>query len=1410
MLFLMLFTAMAVNAEGVTAKWDFRNDLPSGIQEATNYQGVEADVESTVEGISMHVDATNGKLYCVGRNNAQMNPGTILQVPVYTTKDVVTVEGYPGYCHFAVGEEENGSESTVSHTATSAEVKKGYVEVTATEGNNYIYCVQVAIDKLPAQDILATWDYADENVMSETMALSGASAEGQVKAVEDNGVLMTVAANGALFRNNGNNIQVRQGAVFKVPVKSTEDVVTVYGYPNYSYYTIGNSEEITNTSTTPSTSYTAKNSDVAQGYVAITSTNNNNYFYKITVLQKALEEKPVLENVPATATFPFNLGTEGQTADFGDAADYFLASKVTYGEGLQLKDANSGAGIAETRFEPYSQNNSADETNIINFTIQPKFGLTFTPTSVALKTTRFGTDNGLLDIKWLNADGTTVTLATEVKPNRNSGANPANADEEGQKYSNLSYEVSGATPGEGACGLQINLYHLQNGKQIGFADIVITGMLNGQEVEVPMLASFTANGKKYLADDIFTADGASYKATVELFSTDPMISAENPVTEVTPYSGEIGEITYSGDNESSVATIPVVSGEIIIDYIVNFVRKPFFTLTYFDTDNSIMGTQQVEKDTPIGEFDIDYNTAKAAEGNKVRGWFVKPTGGVKYTVDDIITDDLNLYAVDTEIEESSNYKKYNFDLTSQEFYPEDHEAFVPVGTGYWHDVQHGWAFHNGDRIELLVGPKASISVTNCRYGDGSAELKFTDAAGNEIALIPAVTEGDGEIQAVQYEGEPGKLYIDVVSSGEIYIHSIRIVNTAETSYASNGNWYFVKPGDATSLIDVLDVVNGVNGNREAERSFIFLPDGTYDLRDATLTAVSGNNISLIGQSMEGTIIKNAPFYTEEGIGKTATLVNSGQNLYMQDITLQNALDYYGAQAAGLEGGRAVCLQDRGDRAIFKYVTMLSYQDTYYSQNTKQSYWEDCDIHGTVDFLCGGGDVRFQNTILSLEPRNVNGTGGRTITAPTTTGEFGYVFDNCTVVDLAKGKGDWNFGRTWQNNPIAVYLNTTLDVNAAKTLVSSRWTQKGMNNRDPKIFGEYGTVNEAGENITPASNVITSFGGQFETILTAEQAAEFSYDKMFKENENAWDPASLTIQKDAPETSYSNGKLTWKAVEGAIAYAVFKNDIFQDVVIEGTSYEVEAENGDVLTVRSANSMGGFGEAASVEVNEVTLLLDENAENEIPAVGTEVTTVNTVRTIVGGSWNSLCLPFDIPADELAKEDHPFYDAQIMQLSGATFNEAANAQNIDFLPATAIEAGKPYVIKVDADVVNPTFSNVVIGAVEPLTTVAGNCTMVGVINPYEFAAADKGVFFLSAGNKFSYVGEPGVMKGMRAFFQINGLPEDAYSNVAVTFSGANGIKYVGAATTSDKIYDLQGRQVNSISNKGVYIVNGRKYVK
>ena len=1225
---LMLIATFAAKAQeegAITATWDFGNEdvmnavmAFSGTTEAGDVDAVEKN------GVKMTVEA-NGASFRTNDNNIQVRSGAVFKVPVTTTGSVVFVSGFPGYSKFSIGNSTEELTGDQTYTATAMDVKNGYVAVTSLDDNNYYYKLSVTL----VPPTVGTWDFGNADIMNAVLAFSGTTEAGDVDAVEKNGVKMTVKANGATFRkNNDNNIQVRSGAVFEIPVKTTNDVVFVSGYPGYSYFTIGNStEELTGDQT-----YTAKPIDVKNGYVAVTSTNDNNYYYKLQVTQKPPQPKTTLTDYASTATFPFTEGTEGQKAQFGEAADYFVNSKVTYGSNLTLleastvKDPNGNVITTQTRFQPTNQNDPPTEVDAIRFIIQPKAGFAFTPSKVSFKTNRYGTDNGLLDMYWENPNKTTVELEKGVKPTRNS----ENAVMTWEK------EVTGATPAEGACALLVYLYHLQNGKQIGFEDIVIEGTLNGTEKAMPVLGSFSVNGVNYLADNVFEANGDDKVGTVEVSKTEQMVSAENPITDVEAVDGEVGTITYEGDATHCVVTIPMTMEETSMNYVLNVVQKPDFTLTYYDQDRTLMGTQLVEKDAQIGEFAVDFSTAPCDDGYKVRGWFEKISGGRKYKVTDVITEDINLWAFATEIEESSTYKKYEFNLKDQEFDPEDHEAFNPVGTTWsWHDAQHGYVVKNGDKFELLVGPKADIFVSVCKYGATDGTIVFKDAKGTELGIVPSyVADSDGSVQTFRYEGEEGVLTLEFVSSGENYIHSVRIVNNAETNFEQIGQWYYVVPDDAASLLDVIDAVNGANAAKDAERAFVFIPNGVYNLKYTVLTKISGNNISFIGENMEKTIIMNTPEKEIEGLGKAALLQNTGSRNYFQDLTLKNDLDYYGAIGGGQVGGRAACLEDMGTETVCKNVTMLSYQDTYWSNNNSmKAYWEDCDIHGTVDFICGGGDVRFQNCTISLEKRQISddpakdGKGGRTVTAPTTTTNFGYVFDGCKVVDLAEGKGDWNLGRTWQNNPICVWLNTTLDANAANTLVKSRWTQKGMNSRDPKIFGEYNTMNEGGENITPQSNVITSYGGNFETILTADQAASFAYDNMFGD----FNPKSLTEQKPAPTnpTINNDGVITWDAVDGAIMYLIEGdgkfiyttpentlnlNDIFDEVEADKKLRKAETEDEDddwdieTVTIRAANAQGGFGEPAVV--SKATGIKTIDADNA-DVVRMEVFTVDGQR-------------------------------------------------------------------------------------------------------------------------------------------------------------------------------------------------------
>lgn len=311
----------------------------------------------------------------------------------------------------------------------------------------------------------------------------------------------------------------------------------------------------------------------------------------------------------------------------------------------------------------------------------------------------------------------------------------------------------------------------------------------------------------------------------------------------------------------------------------------------------------------------------------------------------------------------------------------------------------------------------------------------------------------------------------------------------------------VEKGNAQSLLDVIGEANRLNAAKDAERLFILIPDGYYDLGETVLTRLSGHNVAVVGQSMEGTIIRNAPDKKTEGISRTAILQNRGTGNYFEDLTLRNDLDYYHAG----EDGRAVCLQDKGQRTICNRVRMLSFQDTYYSDNdTCQHYMQDTEIHGTIDFICGAGDVWFERCLIVTEKRHPDGSGRNIIMAPRTSKTpWGYVFNRCTIKN---DESVYHYGRAWHTNPRCVWLYTTLLT--PEKLLPTRFDPEGMK-ISSNYFKEYGTMDSEGRDITPKSNVVTFTLRDHtqpyvaETVMQPEEARRYTLKAVFGD----WKPAA---------------------------------------------------------------------------------------------------------------------------------------------------------------------------------------------------------------------------------------------------------------------------------------------------------------
>ena len=700
--------------------------------------------------------------------------------------------------------------------------------------------------------------------------------------------------------------------------------------------------------------------------------------------------------------------------------------------------------------------------------------------------------------------------------------------------------------------------------------------------KTPALGKITVNGKDYQTADICSEDNdGNMAATIEISKKEKMVDKDgNPIVFGTPDNGEIKSIEYNKvDDQSTLVTAVVAAGNQTLTYKFTVAFKPDYTLTYYNTDGSVLeATQQVEKDSPIATL-RNNDGVIVADGKAFRGWFVEANGGRKYTTDDIVTGPTSLYAVATDIEVASDVNRYTYTLTDPYFYAEDHEGFRPTG-GAFHDKQHGWSFGADDKIDIISGRHSLIFVTGCKYSNAST-IKLMKGE-TEVGSITLDKSKDGAMQSIEYTGEPGTLTL--VADGAMYIHKLIVANLGDASTEKNELGYYVcVAGNGGNFLTMLDLANA--NSSATERTCIFLPNGVYDLGKTVLTNVSGNNISIIGQSMGKTIIKNAPDVKNEGIGTTATLYVTGKNLYMQDLTLENDLDYYSSGSAG----RAVCLQDKGDGTICKNVKMLSYQDTYYSNNNNGNYyWEDSEIHGTVDFLCGGGDVYYNRCKFVVEKRQADGKGGCTIAAPYTDGsKWGYVMNECVVDNYAE---NFNYGRAWGGTPRLAYLNTTLL--QPEKIIKDRFTVGGMNVPADK-FVEYNTMDASGKVVSPASNVLKFTKdkkvNEMETILTAEQAAEYALDKVFP----AWTPAEYAKQVGLGLLATDGNNITWTAAEGAKAYAVFYKMQYVGMTA-ATSWPIAAgEKADDFVVRPANAMGGFGGGSTTTTGVNSLKV--NAEN-----------------------------------------------------------------------------------------------------------------------------------------------------------------------------------------------------------------------
>ena len=610
-----------------------------------------------------------------------------------------------------------------------------------------------------------------------------------------------------------------------------------------------------------------------------------------------------------------------------------------------------------------------------------------------------------------------------------------------------------------------------------------------------------------------------------------------------------------------------------------------------------------------------------------------------------------------------------------ETYPIKFKFDTPTDAPTLNEMTVNGTTYTGNTIKLYDVPRSGViklnfnrpmKATSYQYGNVSSS---TDIGKEQIIKYWDLTSG-------------GTVTLTIKPDQDIYGSAYGQTITLTLHVAKDDNRYHRHKFDFIVGKDgnMDEAIKTANENTKTDhRYYIFVPDGEYQLTGNTtisyninvkdeelpadengkprkdmngqnnhMTDISKSNISLIGQSKEGVKIWNHPVV--EGISYTATiqLNKKATDFYAQDLTLENQFNYWGAHGGSSGAGRAVAFWDQGNRSVLKNVALMSWQDTYYSSNANadyRGYFENCDLAGVVDWICGNGDIWFEKCNLIVRDRT-----GNNIAAPSTedTQAWGYVFNNCTIrpetdkPTQLKGN-DWTLARPWEHSPACTFLNTKMYTQPR----SYGWNR--MNAGKVVRFHEYNSVDGSDTQIPLETRSLAACSpapGSDDCILTAAEATGYNIRNVMGGND-AFEPQELCKQIDAKSGLPSkkdeeledrekvdtenhiiwddnlvldDDKLQWNDQKEALCYFLFKLDEngkwkYLTNVTDNFVNLTQYGTGDYC-VRAANQRGGLGLATQA----IHYTIADAIELEIKKVE------GYKEDGVDYGWSTICLPFN----------------------------------------------------------------------------------------------------------------------------------------------------------------------------------------
>lgn len=299
-------------------------------------------------------------------------------------------------------------------------------------------------------------------------------------------------------------------------------------------------------------------------------------------------------------------------------------------------------------------------------------------------------------------------------------------------------------------------------------------------------------------------------------------------------------------------------------------------------------------------------------------------------------------------------------------------------------------------------------------------------------------------------------------------------------------------GDFLTLQEAIDAVPDYR-NRTTT---ILVKPGIY--RERIIIPASKSRLRISGCGADKTVItwdnaarKHWPDSEDEvGTFGSASVFVDASNVTFEDLSIRNDA------GSGDIVGQAVALSTTGDCLFFNRCHIFGNQDTIYTGgkynddgNSCRSYYLDCLIEGTTDFIFGPGTCIFENCEI-LSKKNSYITAASTLEGE----DYGYVFLNCRLT-AAPGIDKVYLGRPWRDHAKVVWIGCEM----GSHIRPEGWHNWSRPEREKTAYyAEYGCTG-------PGADTSARVGWAHQ--LTEEQATEYSFEKIMSPERygSLWDP-----------------------------------------------------------------------------------------------------------------------------------------------------------------------------------------------------------------------------------------------------------------------------------------------------------------